>query len=1039
MQAQTSQNLPPEVERLNQEGIQLYHKHQFPEALEEFQKVLALVRELKDKVGERTTLNSIAAVYESQGQYPKAIETYEQILVIVRELDDKPGEGTTLNNIATVYSNQGQYPKALEYLEQALIIFQNVSDRVGERTTLNNIALTYRKLDQNLKAIEFYQQLLTLIQESKDKPGEGTTLNNIAVVYQELGQYNEALQHYRQALAVKSELGDDLGQGQILNNMAVIYREQTDYPKALEFLDKALAIYKQAIDLFNNNANSLPYAALAGEVTTLSNLAGIYDELGQYSKALKYYEQSLHLYRELNQKLISENQKLSNRTGEGKTLNDIGKVYQSQGQYSKSLEFYQQALAIFREIDDKAGQRTALNNIGLVYSVQGQFSKALELFNQALATVNSMDDKAGARIILYNIATLHRNQRQYPQAIKFYQQALVIAQEMSDLLGQETTLTGIGAVDFAQAQYPQALESYQQALAIAQKIGDRAGEATILGNIGVLLEQQNHPELAIVFYKQSVNVRETIRGALTVLPLDQQESYTQTVADTYRSLANLLLSQGRILEAQQVLELLKVQELRDFTRETRAGGKNPEVVLNQTEEQIKKENGTLIAFGQRLYECQQTHCNQLSQLLDQRDTLTEQFNQKIQTIEKQVRDRRAQDDAFLDPTKLGLKAKEIVEAQPGTILIYPLVLEDKIWLLWASKGGIIKTVEVPKVGQKQLAQTVLKFRQLLETPSSNIAEVQATGKQLYDWLILPIEPELKENKIQNLVFSLDRATRYIPMSALFDGKKYLIENYAVSTVLSADLTNTSDRIPPGTQNTSILALGLSNAVPGFNALPNVPAELDAIVRKKPNDTKGIYPGLEFLNKDFDWRSLRDNLLGHQLLHIATHGEFVPGSPDASYLLLGTGEKLAIPKIATLQDLGNISLVVLSACQTALGEPGQDGNEINGISYYFLNAGAKAVMASLWSVNDDSTRVLMQHFYSNLAKGTSTAPMTKAAALRQAQLSLLRGNASISDNPEQRGLVLEARPGSPTPSTASTSSGFSHPYYWAPFILMGNSL
>ena len=202
---------------------------------------------------------------------------------------------------------------------------------------------------------------------------------------------------------------------------------------------------------------------------------------------------------------------------------------------------------------------------------------------------------------------------------------------------------------------------------------------------------------------------------------------------------------------------------------------------------------------------------------------------------------------------------------------------------------------------------------------------------------------------------------------------------------------------------------------------------------------GIYPGLEFLNKDFNWRSLRDNILGHKLLHIATHGEFVPGSPDASYLLLGTGEKLAIPKIATLQDLSNVSLVVLSACETALAGTGQDGTEINGISYYFLNSGAKAVMASLWKVNDDSTRLLMQNFYSNLAKATATAPITKAQALRQAQLSLLRGSASIPDNPEQRGLGLEDRPGSPPSPTTSTASGFSHPYYWAPFILIGNSL
>ncbi|HEY9667677.1 MAG TPA: CHAT domain-containing protein, partial [Coleofasciculaceae cyanobacterium] len=476
---------------------------------------------------------------------------------------------------------------------------------------------------------------------------------------------------------------------------------------------------------------------------------------------------------------------------------------------------------------------------------------------------------------------------------------------------------------------------------------------------------------------------------------------------------------------------------RDFTRNTRAGGEKPEVTFTQTEEQIKKENGTLIAFGQRLYECQQTQCSQLSQLLDQRQALTEQFNQKIETIEKEVRARRATDDGFFDPTKLA-KAKEIVEAQPGTVLIYPLVLENKIWLLLTAKGGVIKSVEVT-VGQTQLGETVLKFRQLLQNPRSDITEVKATSKQLYDWLIKPIEPELKGNQIQNLVFSLDRVTRYIPMSALFDGEKYLVENYAISTVISADLTDMRDRMPPGTQNTSVLALGLSNAVSDFDPLPNVPVELDGIVRKQPNDTKGIYPGKEFLNSSFDLRALRDNLLGNKLLHIATHGKFVPGRQEESYLLLGTGEKLTIPQIKTLQDLSDVHLVVLSACETALGEPDQDGVEISGISYYFLNSGAKAVMASLWLVNDESTSQLMQNFYTNIAKGTTQAPITKAEALRQAQLSMLHGNPSTIAALSDRGsLVAEAKPDSPTPSTSSAAA-FSHPYYWAPFILIGNGL
>lgn len=373
----------------------------------------------------------------------------------------------------------------------------------------------------------------------------------------------------------------------------------------------------------------------------------------------------------------------------------------------------------------------------------------------------------------------------------------------------------------------------------------------------------------------------------------------------------------------------------------------------------------------------QPHFLQL--LNDQLGVLTRQFDQEI-------RNRRSQDDAFFDPNKFAI-AREIVEAQPGTVLIYPSVLENKLWLMMASEGGIVKKFEV-NVRQHELGETVLKFRELLQDPKTDIDQVQAISKKLYDWLIKPLEPELKANPIQHLVFSLDQVTRYIPISALFDGKKYLIENYTVYTVLSADLTDPRDRLPPGTQNTSVLAVGLSDAVAGFNPLPNVPAELDAIVRKNLTDKQGIYPGLEFLNRAFDFRTLRDNLTGHKILHIATHGKFIPSRSNESYLVLGTGEKLTIPDIKTLQKLSDVHLVVLSACETALGGPEQDGIEIAGIAYYFLNRRAKAVMASLWFVNDASTRLLMEQFYGNLANGTAQNPITKAEAMRQAQLSLL---------------------------------------------------
>jgi CHAT domain-containing protein len=716
-------------------------------------------------------------------------------------------------------------------------------------------------------------------------------------------------------------------------------------------------------------------------------------------------------------------------------------LYFALGEYQKSTELNQQGLAINQKIKNMKFEVILQMLQSMTYLYQKDSQKAIDSAQQLLIVAQVNKSRELETLALSLMAVGYSDLGDYQRALALSEKGLAIAREQPGRSGENFPLAVLADIYSKIGRKKEALVIYRDL--VSTDSNNLASQVSLAR----AYRDSNLPFTAITYYKEAVNNIEKQRLSLRGISTELQESFLKKAVfgyvdklkrvDTYRELADLLLSQGRILEAQQVLELLKIQELRDFTGNTRAGGEKPEISFNQTEEQIKKENGTLIAFGQKIYECQQIQCNQLSQLLDQRQSLTEQYNQKIQTIEKDVRDRRAKDDAFFDPSKLA-KAKEIVEAQPGTVLIYPFVLQDKIWLLWTAKGGIVKSVEVTNVGQKQLGETVLKFRQLLQNPSSNIAQVKATGKQLYDWLIKPIEPELKANKIQNLVFSLDRSTRYVPMSALFDGEKYLVENYAVSTVLSADLTDTSDRLPPGTQNTSVLALGLSNAVAGFNPLPNVPAELDAIVRKKPNDTIGIYPGLEFLNETFDFRALRDNLTGRQILHVATHGQFVPGRQEDSYLVSGKGEKLTIAQIKTLQDLSNIHLVVLSACETALGGPNQDGIEISGISYYFLNAGAKAVMASLWLVNDDSTRLLMQNFYGNLAKGTSTAPIAKATALRQAQLTLLRGD-TTTQTADQRA-VIEVKPvqGAQAASTNSTP-GFSHPYYWAPFILIGNGL
>ena len=268
------------------------------------------------------------------------------------------------------------------------------------------------------------------------------------------------------------------------------------------------------------------------------------------------------------------------------------------------------------------------------------------------------------------------------------------------------------------------------------------------------------------------------------------------------------------------------------------------------------------------------------------------------------------------------------------------------------------------------------------------------------------------------------------MAALFDGKQYLVERFAVSNIIAAGLTVTNDRLDNSSLS-PVLALGLTQAKPDFRALPNVKSELNAIV--KSSTGPGLYPGEIYLDQTFTKETLEDHLRGHRILHIATHGKFDPSNPSTSYFLLGTGEHYMIPNIRTLTDLKDIHLVVLSACETALGGEDGLGLEVLGMSSYFMGDldRAKAVIASLWQVNDASTSELMKDFYQNL----STGKMSKVEALRQAQLALL-GNREQSGEGDRGNFAIVPS----NPSKLSTiHQNLSHPYYWAPFILIGNGL
>ncbi|MDY6940454.1 MAG: CHAT domain-containing protein [Cyanobacteriota bacterium] len=333
---------------------------------------------------------------------------------------------------------------------------------------------------------------------------------------------------------------------------------------------------------------------------------------------------------------------------------------------------------------------------------------------------------------------------------------------------------------------------------------------------------------------------------------------------------------------------------------------------------------------------------------------------------------------------------------------------------------ILRTVSLePYELETTIGQFVEEIQRVYRPRSTYLRPAQ----QLYQWLIAPLESELESLNINTLIFAMDAGLRQIPLAALHDGEQFLIERYSLGSIPSMSLTDTRYQ---SLENTQVLAMGASEFPhSGSNPLPAVSSELSTIVG---NETPGLWPGRSFLNDDFTRETLieqrRENAFG--IVHLVTHASFDPADRNKIYIELWN-DRLSLDDMRSLRwyDDRPVELLVLSACQTAVGDP----NTELGFAGLAVRSGVKSAIASLWVVNDTATLALMSQFYETLHE----API-KAEALRQAQLAMLRGEVRI-ENGEMVG--NELRIPLAHPSNGSSNADFSHPYYWSAFTTIGS--
>ncbi len=341
--------------------------------------------------------------------------------------------------------------------------------------------------------------------------------------------------------------------------------------------------------------------------------------------------------------------------------------------------------------------------------------------------------------------------------------------------------------------------------------------------------------------------------------------------------------------------------------------------------------------------------------------------------------------------------------------------EDQLELLLVTANGLPIRKRIPEITRQQVLNIADQFRLEVTNVRSRKGYI-APGKQLYDWLVAPMDDELQALGIENVTFLVDYGLRSIPIAALYDGQQFLIEKYSVGLMPSLSLVNPN--YAP-IENLDVLAMGAAQFT-DQKPLPAVPVELSAI-------TQSLWKGKSFLNETFTLENLKEQRQQQPfgIIHLATHANFQSGEPNNSYIQLWD-RKLRLNQLPQL-DWNNppVELLVLSACRTALGN---EEAEL-GFAGLAVQAGAKSAVGSLWYVSDEGTLGLMTQLYQTLKQ----API-KAEALRQTQLAMLQGQVYVKG-----GQLIAGDKSVPLPPELARlgDGNFQHPYYWSAFTMVGS--
>ncbi|KAB8315790.1 CHAT domain-containing protein [Tolypothrix campylonemoides VB511288] len=834
-----------------------------------------------------------------------------------------------------VLYDAGRYAEAVQVLQQSVQQYRMQGDTLRLAATLSNLSLAYQQLGAWAEAKQAIAQSLNILgyqQQGREREGE-----------RERGREGErgknsshpTAQVLAQSLDIQGRL--QLATGQTQEALTTWQQAQKIYTKAGDangvvrsHINQAQALRTQGFYRRAEKTLQDVYKILQSQPDSLEKTVGLRSlgDVLQLVGNLKDSQGALQQSLEIAQRLQSP-------ANIGASLFSLGNNARTQQQKQQAIDFYQQTVQISPSPLTKV--QAQLNHLDLLIEDQqsAQAQTLIPLIQSQLNTLPASRPAVYARInFAHSLAKLGIEEMKETRESKQTSSSSSLPHSLTPPLPHSLT----------PSSPPQLLATAVQQ---ARNLADKQAEAYALGSLGGLYEKTGQ-------WSEAQNLTQQ------ALLLAQASNAPEIAYRWEWQLGRLRKAQGDIKGAIAAYDAA-VDTLQSLRSDLVAVKQDVQFSFRDTVEPVYRESVELLL--------------QVQQRQPDEKTL-EKARQRIEALQLAELDNFFR-EACLQGEKV-LLDKVVDQDNPTAAILYPIILPDELQV-------IVKIPKQPlrhystKISQAEVEKIVGEMRQNLVQPSA-IKAFRTQSQQVYNWLIKPIESELQTSGVKTLVFVPDGALRNIPPSALYNGKEYLVEKYAIALSIGLQL---QDPKPLVRRQLNALTAGLTQPPPGYSEfapLPAIKRELNLITQAGVSTTS-------LLDQQFTKQALESkvNAVSFNILHLATHGQF-SSRADKTFILAANGPINVVDFDSILRSRDEtkpeaVQLLVLSACQTAAG----DNRAALGLAGAAVKAGARSTVASLWQIDDESTAQFIGTFYKQL----KNANITKAEALRLAQLQLLK--------------------------------------------------